>query len=407
METTQRLTDLVALAYLFYLAGSPALASGRRRTGLGLLYAAAGFEVPGAVCRLGLVFLGGLGLVWLLRAEPVLGAALAGGSIALAAGAMLRLRAGERAGFAAVLGLLERLERETAARADFFAALGAARGDLQGGPFRRAVDAALDGYARRLPLPDCLRPLAAMDPALAGLAADVRRAGWESSEGLRRAVGLVYAAAVRRWDRERAARVRLDRLEERVPPLRAFAAGAAAGGLIFSGSLAAAAVAGLCGLVWLGALTRRAALRRFSRLAGGAAALLILLPAAAGGPVQDGARPAAVSEPAATVSRTDRMPGLSPEPQPATVREADPIPDLARTVPEPVCRIATGVAGGRANVREAPSMAGRVAFHAVEGEAAAVLGEVDLGAGGAWARIRMGDGRTGWIYGPLCPRSDG
>ena len=82
----------------------------------------------------------GFALAWLLRLLPVGGPCLIGLAVALYGALSLRLKRDRRSALPAALALLERLERETQAGADFFAALGAARGGLQEGRLRRAVD---------------------------------------------------------------------------------------------------------------------------------------------------------------------------------------------------------------------------------------------------------------------------
>lgn len=369
-------------------------------------------ETPGvgrskSVVLLGLAFTAGYGSAWLLRSNPAGFPALTGGAILLAVGIARRLRAERLSHLPAVLGLLDRLGRETAAGADLFVALGTIRRDLPDGPLRRGVDAALGGYARRLPLADCLRPLAAADRTLAGLAADIRRTGWEGSSSLAEVVALVHASAARRWDRGRAARVRLDRLEEQLPALQAFAAGWIAAGLAGLGFAA--------GVIWSAALIgpglvalflRNGRLRRLVRAAGGLAALFVLLPAAAGGPAAVPPLAAAPIEPAGTPVRLDRLgdplPIARPEYQPIT----DPVLEWQIAAAPELCRIETGVPGGLVNVRDRPGMGGRVRIQAVDGALLQVIGESGDYSSGVWRRIRTVDGRSGWVYAPLCPVVD-
>jgi SH3-like domain-containing protein len=66
------------------------------------------------------------------------------------------------------------------------------------------------------------------------------------------------------------------------------------------------------------------------------------------------------------------------------------------------CRIETGVPGGLVNVRERPGMAGVVRFYAADGELLQTIGETGGAAEGVWRRVRTDDGRSGWVYAPLC-----
>jgi SH3-like domain-containing protein len=51
-------------------------------------------------------------------------------------------------------------------------------------------------------------------------------------------------------------------------------------------------------------------------------------------------------------------------------------------------------------------MDGRIRIQAVDGALLQVIGEAGDFASGAWRRIRTEDGRSGWIFAPLCPMVD-
>jgi hypothetical protein len=367
MENAQLPLTFLGLLYLLFHSARLPRTFTRQRTGVTMRPAHRRVTEARSFFRLGLRLTAGFALVRLLRDDPIWGTVLIGGSIALAAGVGLRLRAERRSVASESLVLLQRLSRGTEAGADFFTALGAARGDLPDGRVRRAVDETLNGYAQREPLADCLRPLAPADRTLAGLAADVRRTGWEASPGLAEAVGLVREAAVRRWDRGRGARVRLDRLETRLPGLRVFAAGTAAGGL---------------------------------------AVMATLFPAAYAGEPVAGPAAAAAAEPAGSPIGIKPLPEPLPAAIPAFHPIDDPLPFPGDRTAAAVCRIVTGVPDGLVNVRERPGMAGRVAFHAADGDLLEWIAETGDPATGAWRRVRTGDGRVGWVFAPLCVMGD-
>ncbi|MBI4389044.1 MAG: SH3 domain-containing protein [Nitrospinae bacterium] len=84
---------------------------------------------------------------------------------------------------------------------------------------------------------------------------------------------------------------------------------------------------------------------------------------------------------------------------------ADYFPQIAsRILSEPEPEVATDadlqvvyeVNSLRANVRDKGSMGGKVLFNVKRGDTVAVLGTEDN-----WSRIKMKDGRTGWIYSAL------
>jgi hypothetical protein len=283
-----------------------------------------------------------------------------GGSIALAAWGRIRARAERRSAAPEILQLLRHLAEEIESGSDLFASLGMVLGFLPEGLVRRAVDRSIEGYAQRLPLADCLRPLGAVNPILAGLAADMRRIGWEASPELADAVRLVRADAFRRWDRKRWNRVLADRIAGLLPHLRGFAAGAASAGL------------------------------------------LVLAPAAAVGATR--AKGRTVPGPLSAHSARDRLPEPLPVFTHAVLPIDDFIPDRDVIKPAEVCRVDTGVSGGWANVRERPTVSSRVNSYVKEGVELEVLNEKGDFAAGSWLLIRSEEG-GGWIYAPLCSRN--
>jgi hypothetical protein len=354
METSHALINLFGLAFLVRLAARLAQEVRRRGPRLAALQSRPWTRIIELLP--GTAFAAGLGLAWVFQARPMALPLLIGGAIAAAAGLSVMVRAGGRSALQEALALLGRLAEETAGGADFFTALGLAREDLTDGPVRRAVDAAGRGYVRRQPLRVCLRPLAAVDPTLAGLAADIRRIGWEASPSLAEAIALVRSGAVRRWDRERGFRILLDRMEEGLPGVQAFAAGVAA--------------------------------------------LFLLLPAALQPRAMESLQPAPQSWLA------DRPPEPLPAAPPVIEPITDPPWDRGRTERIEMCRIDTGVAGGSVNLRERPGMSGRVLYYVADGDLVEILDETGDFATGLWFRVRITDGRSGWIYAPLCKSID-
>jgi hypothetical protein len=215
---------LVSIIFLFFGSGRVTASFDHRRSALKALKVSRRPPGMAALLRAVLAFAAGLSLAGLLQVEAAWSTVVVGGSIALAAWGRIRARGERRSAAPEILQLLRHLAGEIESGADLFASLGMARGFLPEGLVRRAVDRTIEGYAQRLPLADCLRPLGRVDPILAGLAADVRRIGWEASPELADAVRLVRADAFRRWDRKRWNRVLADRITGLLPHLRGFAA---------------------------------------------------------------------------------------------------------------------------------------------------------------------------------------
>ena len=286
------------------------------------------------------------------------------------------------------IAFFDSLLAQVASGQDFFAALAAANDHLSDGASRESVSLALRRFSERRNLAFCLEPIVDGGPFLAGLVADVQRAGWENSSALQLSVHQMHERVAAAWEKGHRSRIYLRGLEKRKPMLLQSGLGMALMYLVFhlemfrqveNGIL----IGGLVIVVFSLVYGRRTI---YLGLSSGIFIILLWALLMRQPPLAFDWVSSKYVEQGVLGQR------IKIYSKQITFANSD------GEAPPQFCQVLTGFNPGWAHLRSGPAMSAGAIGLASEGDLLQVLLQHDS----EWLNVRSLDGAVGWIYSSLC-----
>jgi hypothetical protein len=284
------------------------------------------------------------------------------------------------------IAFFDTLKENIGAGVDFFDALAVACEYLSRGVAREGVSISLRRFSERANLIHCLEPLVNAGPFLAGLAADVRRTGWEYSPALVLSVQQMHERVAAAWEKGHRSRRRLRILEQWQPIWIQFALGMAGIYIVLRFDMILLDE-NLLSTVGFGLLIYSLVYAQRTVLMGFASGIFIL---ALWGTLIWQQMPVNLPDPIES-AQEEMLPQIRNNlKQASLVGSNGLIGDY--------CQVSTGFDPGWARIRSGPTMsAGSIGF-ASEGDVLEMLAPYESG----WLQVRSLEGLEGWIYSLLC-----